>query len=63
MAINMLVEDPSYNGVATFVNNAPIMTFESPWFCSTSTWFASVFVGWPSTGPMFHDILVASYHP
>jgi hypothetical protein len=40
-----------------------MMTFESPWFCSTSTWFASVFVGWPSTRPMFHDILVASYHP
>jgi hypothetical protein len=38
MATNMLVEDPSYNGVVAFVNNTSMMTFES-WFCSTSTWF------------------------
>jgi hypothetical protein len=30
MAANMLIEDLSYNRVATFTNNASMMTFESP---------------------------------
>jgi len=30
MAANMLVGNPSYNRVATFANNASMMTFESP---------------------------------
>jgi hypothetical protein len=30
MAADMLIEDPSYNKVATFANNASMVTFESP---------------------------------